>query len=204
MKIIAIGRNYINHAKELKNAVPTEPVFFMKPETALLRNNQPFYLPDFSEEIHYETEIVLRIGKVGKAIPEKFALSHIDAIGIGYDFTARDLQNKLKAKGLPWEAAKAFDYSAAISPEFIPLDAFPDLKNIHFSMKKNGQIVQQGNTKDLIFPFEKIIAYVSRFVTFKTGDLIYTGTPEGVGKVSEGDILEAFIEDKLMLETEIK
>ncbi len=204
MKIIAIGRNYINHAKELKNEVPTEPVFFMKPETALLRNNQPFYLPDFSEEIHYETEIVLRIGKVGKAIPEKFALSHIDAIGIGYDFTARDLQNKLKAKGLPWEAAKAFDYSAAISPEFIPIDVFPDLKNINFSMKKNGQIAQQGNTNDLIFSFEKIIAYVSRFVSLKTGDLIYTGTPEGVGKVSEGDILEAYIEDNLMLETEIK
>ncbi len=204
MKIIAIGRNYINHAKELKNAIPAEPVFFMKPETALLRNNQPFYLPDFSEEIHYETEIVLRIGKVGKAIPEKFALSHIDGIGIGFDFTARDLQNKLKAKGLPWEAAKAFDYSAAISPSFLPPEDFSDLKNISFKMKKNGEMVQQGNTKDLIFSFEKIIAFVSQFVSFKTGDLIYTGTPEGVGKVNEGDILQASIGDKLMLETEIK
>ena len=188
MKIIAIGRNYINHAKELKNTVPAEPIFFMKPETALLRNNQPFYLPDFSKEIHYETEIVLRIGKVGKAIPEKFALSHIDGIGIGFDFTARDLQNKLKAKGLPWEAAKAFDYSAAISPSFLPPESFTNLKDISFKMVKNGQTVQQGNTKDLIFSFEKIIAFVSRFVSFKTGDLIYTGTPEGVGKVSEGDV----------------
>ncbi len=204
MKIIAIGRNYINHAKELKNTVPTEPIFFMKPETALLRNNQPFYLPDFSEEIHYETEIVLRIGKIGKAISEKFALSHIDGIGIGFDFTARDLQNKLKAKGLPWEAAKAFDYSAGINMEFLPPESFPDLKNISFSMKKNGSLAQQGNTKDLIFPFEKIIAYISRFVSLKTGDLIFTGTPEGVGKIREGDILEAYIGDKLMLETEIK
>ena len=204
MKIIAIGRNYINHAKELKNAVPTEPIFFMKPETALLRNNQPFYLPDFSEEIHYETEIVLRIGKVGKAIPEKFALSHIDGIGIGFDFTARDLQNKLKAKGLPWEAAKAFDYSAGICHKFLPPEDFSNLRDITFSMKKNDEIAQHGNTGDLIFPFEKIIAYVSRFISLKTGDLIYTGTPEGVGKISKGDILQAFIDNKLMLETEIK
>ncbi len=204
MKIIAIGRNYAGHAKEMNSVVPSDPIFFMKPETALLRNNQPFYLPDFSKEIHYETEIVLRIGKVGKAISEKFALSHINGIGIGFDFTARDLQKKLKAKGLPWEAAKSFDYSAGISPEFLSPDSFADLKNISFSMKKNKETVQQGNTKDLIFPFEKIIAFISRFISLKTGDLIYTGTPEGIGKVTEGDILEAYIGNKLMLETEIK
>jgi len=204
MKIIAIGRNYINHIKEMDSSIPQNPIFFMKPETALLRNNQPFYLPDFSKEIHYETEIVLRIGKVGKAIPEKFALSHIDSIGIGFDFTARDLQKQLKEKGLPWEAAKSFDYSAAISTEFISIEEIPNLRDIHFLMKKNNKIAQQGNTKDMIFSFEKIIAYISNFITLKTGDLIYTGTPEGVGKVSENDILQAYIDEKLMLETEIK
>lgn len=204
MKIICVGRNYINHAKELKNAIPKEPIFFLKPETALLRHNQPFYLPDFSNEIHYEVEIVLRIGKVGKAIPEKFALSHIDGIGIGIDFTARDLQDKFKTKGLPWEAAKAFDYSAPVSMQFLSPDDFNNFNHIIFSLTIDNKPVQLGNTKNMIFTPEKIIAHVSRYITLKTGDYIFTGTPEGVGKVISGNILRAYIGDKLMLETEIK
>lgn len=203
MKIICIGRNYSEHAKELNNAVPTEPVFFLKPDSALLIRNRPFFYPDFTQDLHYECEIVLRINKVGKCISEKFALSYIDAIGIGIDFTARDLQQKAKEKGLPWEKAKAFDSSAPISG-FIPVSEFDDIQQIAFSLKKNGEVVQNGNTGDMIFSYPAIIAYVSQFMTLKTGDLIFTGTPAGVGPVVIGDKLEAYIGDRKMLALSIK
>ncbi len=198
MKIICIGRNYREHARELNNPVPTEPVFFMKPESAQLRNNQPFFYPEFSKDIHYEAELVLHICKVGRNIQEKFAGTYFDGIGVGIDFTARDLQQKAKEKGLPWEMAKAFDFSAPVS-KFIPVSGFPDLNNIRFGLYKNGEIVQNGNSSDLIFSFNTVISYVSKFVTLKQGDYIFTGTPAGVGPVAPGDRLEAFIGDKKML-----
>ena len=203
MKIICIGRNYAEHAKEMKSAIPTEPVFFMKPDTALIKDNQPFYLPDFSNEIHHEVEIVLKINKNGKNIAEEFAGKYFDEIGIGIDFTARDLQAKCKEKGLPWEKAKAFDGSAPIS-NFVSKNNFSDLKNLNFHLEINGKEVQKGNTKDLLFHFETIIFYVSKFITLKQGDLIFTGTPEGVGAVKAGDKLSAFIENKKMQEFEVK
>ena len=203
MKIICIGRNYAEHAKELNNEVPTEPVYFMKPDSALLTRNKPFYYPDFTKSLHYECEIVLRIDKVGKCINEKFALSYIGAIGIGIDFTARDLQQKAKEKGLPWEKAKAFDHSAPLS-RFIPVADFYDIEQIEFSLQKNGKLVQSGNTKDMIFSYSTIIAYVSQFMTLKTGDYIFTGTPSGVGPVAIGDKLEAYIGDEKMLTVSIK
>jgi acylpyruvate hydrolase len=204
MKIICIGRNYVEHAKELNSPLPENPVFFLKPDTALVIRNRPFYYPAFSKDIHYETELVLKICKVGKSIPEKYAGDYYDQIGLGFDFTARDLQQKCKEKGLPWEIAKGFDYSAPISPEFIPKVNFPDLKNISFNLELNGNKVQEGHSGDMIFSFEKIIAYVSGFMTFRTGDLIFTGTPAGVGPVKIGDKLEAFIEDKKMIVCHIK
>ena len=194
MKIICIGRNYTEHAKELNNQVPDNPVFFLKPDTALVIRNRPFYYPDFSSDIHYETELVLKICKVGKSVPEKFAPDFFESIGIGFDFTARDLQQKCKEKGLPWEIAKGFDYSAPISQEFIPKKTFKDLNNIHFHMELNGNKVQDGNSADMIFSFNKIISYVSTFMTLRTGDLIFTGTPAGVGPVKIGDKLHAFLE----------
>jgi len=198
MKMICIGRNYSEHARELNNPVPSEPVFFMKPESAQLRNNQPFFYPEFSKDIHYEAELVMHICKVGRNIQEKFAHTYFDGIGVGIDFTARDLQQKAKEKGLPWEMAKAFDFSAPVS-KFIPVSEFPDLKNIRFGLFKNNEIVQDGNSADMIFSFDQIIAYVSKFVTLKQGDYIFTGTPAGVGPVKIGDKLEAFIGDKKML-----
>jgi len=203
MKIFCVGRNYGEHARELGNTVPENPVVFMKPDTALLKNNEPFYLPDFSNDVHHEIELVIRINKVGKKIEEKFARNYFNEIGLGIDFTARDLQNNLKAKGLPWELAKAFDHSAPISTHFISIDKFI-FENISFSLKKNGETVQKGNRKDMIFSFEKIIAFVSNYFTLKIGDLIYTGTPAGVGKVNIGDKLEGFIENEHMLTCEIK
>lgn len=203
MKIICIGRNYIDHAKELNNPVPEIPVWFMKPQTSLLTKDKDFYHPEFSQEIHFETELVFRINKVGKYIEEKFAHTYYDAVGIGFDFTARDLQSEFKAKGLPWEPAKSFDGSAPIS-EFIPISEFENTNAISFSMKKNGELTQEGNNSDTIFSIDKIIAYVSQYVTLKIGDLIYTGTPKGVGPIEVGDTLEAFIGDKLMLTTKIK
>lgn len=203
MKIICIGRNYAEHDKELKNEIPTEPVFFMKPETALLPKRNPFFLPAFSSDIHHELEIVLRIHKPGKHIAEKFAHRYYNQLGIGIDFTARDIQKKCKEAGLPWEKAKAFDHSAPVS-SFLPVNDFPNLQDIRFSLLKNGEVVQQGNTSDMLFSFDYIVSYVSQFVTLKIGDLIFTGTPQGVGPVKAGDRLECFIEDKKMLAFNVK
>jgi 2-keto-4-pentenoate hydratase/2-oxohepta-3-ene-1,7-dioic acid hydratase in catechol pathway len=202
MKILCVGRNYGEHAKELGNDVPENPVIFSKPDTALLKNGDPFYLPSFSQDVHHEAELVIRIDKMGKNIQEKFARNYFHEVGFGIDFTARDVQSQLKTKGLPWELAKAFDGSAPLGG-FINID-HTDLSNISFSLRKNGVVVQQGNSKDMIFSFEKIVSFVSQYFTLKVGDLIYTGTPAGVGKVSIGDQLEGFIEDKLMLTCEVR
>ena len=202
MKIICIGRNYAEHAKEMKSDVPTEPVFFMKPETSLLKDKD-FYYPEFTKDLHHEVEIVLKISKNGKHIAEEFASTYYNEIGIGIDFTARDIQQKCKEKSLPWEKAKAFDNAAPIG-EFVSKENFKDLKNISFQLDINGKPRQVGNTKDLIFSFERIISYVSQFVTLKTGDLIFTGTPEGVSAVNIGDVLEASIEGKKMFYLNIK
>lgn len=204
MKIICVGRNYAEHARELNSPLPENPVFFLKPDTALVIRNRPFYYPEFSKEIHYEAELVLKICKVGKSIPEKYAGDYYDAVGIGFDFTARDLQQKCKEKGLPWEISKGFDYSAPISAEFVPKENLPDLKNISFHLELNGKKVQDGHSGDMIFSFEKIISYVSQFMTLRTGDLIFTGTPAGVGPVKIGDKLEGFLEEKKMITCLIK
>ncbi|MCR8558267.1 fumarylacetoacetate hydrolase family protein [Mucilaginibacter sp. BJC16-A38] len=203
MKIIAIGRNYAEHAKELNNPIPGVPVIFMKPETALLKENKPFYHPDFSEDIHHEIEIVIKISKEGKHISEQFAQNYFEEIGLGVDFTARDIQSKHKEKGLPWELAKAFDNSAPIS-SFVPKSQFADLKNINFKLDVNGENRQTGNTSYMLFSFEYIIAFVSKYITLKKGDLIYTGTPQGVAKVNVGDRLEGYIEDVKMLDFYVK
>lgn len=203
MKIIAIGRNYAAHAKELNNPVPSSPVIFLKPDTAVLKDNKPFYIPEFSTNIHYELEVVLKVCKEGKHIAEKFASGYYDEIGLGIDFTARDIQDVQKAKGLPWELAKAFDHSAAIS-HFIPKTQIPDLKNLEFELKINGETRQNGNTKNVIYSFEQIIAFVSQYITLKKGDLIFTGTPEGVGQVHQGDKLEAWIGTEQFLNFDIK
>lgn len=203
MKIICIGRNYAEHAKEMKSEVPTEPVFFMKPDTALLKDNEDFYYPEHTKDLHHEVEIVIKISKAGKHIEEKFAHKYYEEIGIGIDFTARDVQAKCKEKGLPWEKAKAFDGSAPIG-KFVNKSTFADLNNINFHLDVNGQLRQQGNTKDLIFSIDKVIAYVSKFVTLKTGDLIYTGTPEGVAAVNIGDKLTCFIEGQELLSFHVK
>jgi acylpyruvate hydrolase len=202
MKILCVGRNYSEHAKELGNAVPENPVIFSKPDTALIKNNEPFYHPDFSQDIHHEVELVIKISKMGKKIQPKFARNYFTEIGLGIDFTARDVQSKLKEKGLPWELAKAFDGSAPIG-EFINIEG-KDLSNINFSLTKNGEMVQQGNTAQMIFPFEEIVSFVSQYFTLKVGDLIYTGTPAGVSKINIGDKLEGFVESQLMLTCEIK
>lgn len=199
MKIFAIGRNYIDHAKELNNPVPAEPMFFMKPDTALVKHNKPFFYPDFTEDLHYEVEIVLKLSKVGKSVDEKFAHRYYNEIGIGIDFTARDIQSKCKEKGNPWEIAKAFDGSAPVS-EFVPTEKFEDVHQLNFHLDINGVTVQSGNTRDVIFSFERIISYISKYITVKMGDLIFTGTPAGVGPVKIGDHLQAYIEDVLMLD----
>lgn len=203
MKIIAIGRNYTEHIEELKNERPSEPVVFLKPDTALLKNNAPFFHPDFSENIHHEVELVLKISKEGKYIQKQFAHRYFEEIGIGIDFTARDLQEKCKSKGLPWEIAKAFNGSAPIG-SFLPVAEFPQLDDINFHLHINGELRQKGNTSMVLFDFAEIIAYVSKFFTLKKGDLIFTGTPSGVSKINVGDRLEAFIEDKKLLDFEIK
>ncbi|SHK39551.1 fumarylacetoacetate hydrolase family protein [Epilithonimonas mollis] len=193
MKIICIGRNYSEHAKELGNEVPEDPVIFMKPDTAVLKKGSDFYIPNFSDDVHYELEVVLKISKGGKYIQKENAGKHYDEIGLGIDFTARDLQTKLKNKGLPWELAKGFDGSAVIS-DFVSKANY-DLQNLNFSLTKNNEQVQSGNTKDMIFSFNDIIAFVSQYFTLRVGDLIFTGTPKGVDRVSENDFLEAFLED---------
>lgn len=203
MKIICIGRNYVDHAKELNNPVPENPVFFLKPDTSILLKNRPFYYPDFSTDIHYETELVIKICKNVKVIPEKFAHTYYNEIGLGIDFTARDLQNRCKQKGLPWEIAKGFDGSAPLS-KLISIADLQNRDNIKFHLKLNGEIVQNGSSLDMIFSFEKIISYVSRFITLKMGDLVYTGTPAGVGPIKIGDHLEGFLEDRKMLDFVIK
>ena len=203
MKIIAIGRNYAAHAKELNNPVPGKPVIFLKPDTALLKDNKAFYIPDFSNNIHFELEVVLKISKEGKHISEKFAQKYYEEIGLGIDFTARDIQNEHKEKGLPWELAKAFDHSAAVS-NFIPTAEFTDLANLDFELKINDKIRQQGNTSMMLFSYNNIIAFVSQYITLKKGDLIFTGTPEGVGQVHAGDKLFATLNGRELLNFDIK
>lgn len=203
MKIICIGRNYAEHAKEMNAPVPTEPVIFLKPETALLQKNLPFYYPEFSKDIHHEVELVLKISKMGRHIEPQFAKRYYDEIGIGIDFTARDIQAKCKEKGLPWEKAKAFDHSAPIG-KFLPVTKFPLMDDIRFHLDVNGKTVQKGTTEDLLFTFDNLIAYVSKFFTLKKGDLIFTGTPEGVGPVKIGDRLEAYIGEEKLLDFEVK
>ncbi len=204
MRIFAIGRNYAEHIKELNNERPDEPVIFTKPDTALLRNNGPFYYPDFSKDIHHEVELVLHICKEGKNIQEKYSAKYYDAIGVGIDFTARDLQQKAKEKGLPWDIAKGFNGSAPVSDKFIPVTDFKKLKEINFSLAINGELRQQGDTSLMIFSFDYIISYLSKFFTLRTGDLIFTGTPKGVGPVRVGDTLSAYIENEKLLEFEVK
>lgn len=200
MKIICVGRNYAEHAHELGNAIPEKPVLFCKPDTALVKSGDAFYHPDFSQDVHHEAELVLKVGKMGKRIQEKFALGYISEITLGIDFTARDIQAEQKKKGLPWEIAKAFDGSAPIG-EFIPFEAE---KDYNFFLLKNGDTVQEGNPSQMLFNFAQLISYISTFFTLKTGDLIYTGTPSGVGPVKIGDVLEGFLNGKKVLHCEVK
>ncbi len=203
MKLICIGRNYAKHIKELKNEKPTEPVIFLKPDSAILPNKHPFYIPSFSNEIHYEVELLVKINRLGKHIALNFAHKYYDEIGLGIDFTARDLQAKLKENGLPWEKSKAFDGSAVVS-KFVSKSTFQDLNAIPFSLTKNKKIVQRGNTKNMLWKIDEIIAYVSTFMTLKIGDIIFTGTPAGVGRVAPEDVLIGKIEDLTFFEIKIK
>ena len=203
MKILAIGRNYAAHIEELNNEKPQEPVVFMKPDTALLENNAPFYYPDFTNDIHFEVEILLKISRTGKYIEEKFAHKYYDEVGIGIDFTARDLQQKAKEKGLPWLLAKGFNGSAPISA-FKSKDNFASLQDLNFSLNVDGELRQQGNTRLMLFSFDEIVAYLSRFFTLKRGDIIFTGTPQGVGAIQPGNVLTAYIEEQNWLTCEIK
>lgn len=200
MKIFCIGRNYAEHARELNNEVPGEPVIFMKPKNALAPSHNPVYFPDFTVDLQYECEVVLRICKNGKHIQEKFARRYYDQLSLGIDFTARDLQNQLKAAGLPWEKAKAFDQSAALG-ELVPITANMDLGNLQFRLDKNGQTVQQGTTADMLFSFDTLLVHISRYFTLNIGDLVYTGTPAGVGRLQIGDHLEAYLGDRKLLDT---
>ncbi len=203
MKIFAIGQNYKEHNKELNSQNPTEPVVFMKPDTALLKNNKPFYIPDFSNELHYETELIIKFNRLGKNIEAQFSNRYFAEIGLGVDFTARDLQRKLKAEGKPWEVSKSFDNSAVIG-NLLPVDKIEDIQNISFHLDINGKTVQNGNSKEMIFPINELIAYVSRYFTIKIGDILFTGTPAGVGKVAIGDRLEGYIFDSKMFDFYIK
>ena len=203
MKIICVGRNYLDHAKELGNKIPTSPLFFLKPDTAIQPKGHPFFIPDFSNNIHFEVELVVKISKNGKNIDEKFAHKYYNEIGIGIDFTARDIQEECKKNGLPWERAKGFDGSAQISNEFINKELLI-LNDINFSLSLNNSIMQTGNSKNMIFSFDQIISYISKYYTLRAGDLIYTGTPSGVGKVERGDSLSCFINSNEMLKVNIK
>jgi len=203
MKIICIGRNYVNHIKELKNERPEEPVFFMKPNTAILPKRNPFYIPEFSNDIHHEVEIIVKICKVGKNIDVQFAHKYYEEISVGIDFTARDIQNQLKEKGLPWEKAKAFDNSAIIG-DFVSKNEFNSLENITFGLTKNGKKVQKSSSKYMIWKIDELISHISKYITLKTGDIIFTGTPEGVDRVEANDVLEGFLENKKLLSLTIK
>jgi 2-keto-4-pentenoate hydratase/2-oxohepta-3-ene-1,7-dioic acid hydratase in catechol pathway len=203
MKIIAVGMNYADHIVELGSERPKQPVLFMKPDSALLKNNKPFFLPDFSEEIHYETELIVKIDRLGKNISEKFASRYYSSVGLGVDFTARDIQRKAREEGMPWELCKAFDGSAVIS-EFVPLEQFAGKESLKFHLDINGETVQRGDTKDMIFNINQIIAYASQFFTLKIGDIIFTGTPVGVGSVSINDRLQGYLEGQKMFDFMVK
>jgi 2-keto-4-pentenoate hydratase/2-oxohepta-3-ene-1,7-dioic acid hydratase in catechol pathway len=202
MKVMCIGRNYADHAREMKADLPTQPVIFLKPDTAVLRNNDPFYYPDFSRDIHHEVEVVYRVGRPGKYIAAEFAWRHIDGVGLGIDFTARDLQAQLKAQSLPWDISKGFNGSAPVS-KFLPLDTFADHADLHFRLEVNGHTRQVGHTAHQIFALPQLIEYASQFFTFNTGDLIFTGTPAGVGPVHSGERLRAWLQDTLLLDFEV-
>ena len=203
MKIICIGRNYADHISELNNERPDEPVIFMKPDTAILPKKTPFTIPEFSKDVHHEVEVLVKICKVGKYISPKFAHKYYDEIGLGIDFTARDLQSMLKEKGLPWEKSKAFDHSAIIG-DFLPKNNYTSLENLNFELRKNSEIVQKGSTSMMLWNIDEIVSYVSQFFTLKKGDIIFTGTPKGVASVKENDVLEGFLEGKQMFKIQVK
>lgn len=203
MKIICVGRNYAAHAAELNNEIPEEPLFFLKPETALLPKNHPFYIPPFTNDLHYELEVVVKISRLGKSIAPEFAHKYYTEVGLGIDFTARDIQQKMKEKGWPWERAKAFDFSAPTSRKFIPISELPDPNNLSFQLHKNGEVVQDGNTKNMLFPIHSLIAEASKCFTLKIGDFLFTGTPEGVGQVQPGDHLQGYLEGQLLLDLKV-
>ena len=203
MKIICIGRNYADHIKELDNERPDEPVIFMKPDTAVVQKQFPFVIPEFSNDVHHEVEVLVKINKVGKYIDAKFAHKYYDEIGLGIDFTARDVQAKLKEKGLPWEKAKAFDGSAVVG-DFLPKTEFADLQNINFELTNNGETVQKGNTSLMLWKIDELVAYASQYFTLRTGDIIFTGTPQGVAAVKDGDVLEGSIEGKKLFRIQVK
>lgn len=204
MKIICIGRNYANHAKEMGQSTPEEPMFFCKPDSAILPKGNPFYIPPWSNNVHYEVELVVRINRLGKHIEEQFAHRYYDEIGLGIDFTARDVQDTLKKNGHPWEKAKGFDGSAVMSNHFLKLNEIKNVRDIHFSLKKNDILVQQGNSGQMIHSIDKIISYISQYMTLKIGDYIFTGTPEGVGQVLSGDVLDGYIGDEKMFRVRVK
>ncbi len=203
MKIICVGRNYAAHIEELDNERPKNPILFLKPDTAILLKKNPFFIPDFSDDVHYEVEVLVKINKIGKHIDRKFAHKYYDEIGLGIDFTARDVQKQLKEKGLPWEIAKSFD-GAAVVGNFLPKKAFDDINNVNFSLEKNGKAVQTGNTSLMLWKIDDLIEYISKYFTLKIGDIIFTGTPAGVGKVSNGDILTGFIEREELFSIRVK
>ena len=203
MKIICVGRNYVEHTKELNNKAPKDPVLFLKPDTAILLKRQPFFIPEFSNNVHHEVEILVKINRIGKHIDQKFAHKYYDEIGLGIDFTARDLQSQLKEKGLPWEKAKAFDGSAVIG-NFVSKTKFSNLNNINFSLKRNDEVVQSGNTLLMQWKIDTLIEYISKYFTLKIGDIIFTGTPSGVGKVISDDILVGFLEEEEMFSIKVK
>ncbi|WP_335966346.1 fumarylacetoacetate hydrolase family protein [Galbibacter sp. PAP.153] len=203
MKIICIGRNYTDHIKELENEKPADPVIFMKPDTALLKSNDNFYIPDFSKDVHYETEVLVKINKVGKHIDAKYAHKYYDEVGLGIDFTARDLQNKLKEKGLPWEKAKAFDNSAVVG-SWVSKEEIPNINELDFSLLLNGKVAQKANTSLMLWKIDELISYISAYFTLKTGDVLFTGTPAGVGKVKAGDCLEGFMNNAKMFDVKVK
>lgn len=204
MKIICIGRNYSEHIAELQNEKPEDPVIFIKPDTALLLKKMPFFIPEFSEEVHYEVELLVKINKVGKHIQQKFAHKYYEEIGLGIDFTARDLQNRLKEKGLPWEKAKAFDGAAVVGEKWLKKSDLRDLQNVNFRLEKNGEVVQKGNSSHMLWKIDELIEYVSKYFTLKIGDIIFTGTPSGVGPVAIDDRLNGFIEDQGIFSIQVK